>query len=52
MDNPKSCKAVGRNKKSDKSIRTRQVNGPYSTRSLRIKLEKIESKDKSSTTKK
>lgn len=27
-----------RNKKSDKSKKTRQVNGPYSTRSARIKL--------------
>lgn len=27
-----------RNKKSDKSKKTKQVNGPYSTRSARIKL--------------
>lgn len=27
-----------RKKKSDKSKRTRQVNGPYSTRSARIKM--------------
>lgn len=52
MDNPKIYKDFKRNKKSDKSIRTRQVNGPYSTRSLRIRLEKIENKKDSSTTRK